>query len=130
MALRTWSANGSFYADRIVQFLLADQERRLDFGYDASIGSSDSFVAISRMAIAAAGLSCSDNLFQELERAVLFFTPERERKHRFVGRTELALLRGAPQQANLRINSKTNSGVGAKIPGCSRARCAGAATRR
>ena len=103
-ALRTWSANGSFYADRIVQFLLADQERRLDFGYDASSGSSDSFVAISRMAIAAAGLSCSDNLFQELERAVLFFTPERERKHRFVGRTELALLRALP---NRRISEST-----------------------
>ena len=97
-ALRTWSANGSFYADRIVQFLLADQERRLDFGYDASSGSSDSFVAISRMAIASAGPSCSEDLFRNLEMAVVFFTPEWELRNRAVGRTELALLRALPDE--------------------------------
>ena len=107
-ALRTWSANGSFYADRIVRFLLADQEGRLDFGYDISRGDSDSFVAISRMAIAAASHSCSRELFIDLEQAVLFYSPKWERKDRFVGRTELALLRALP---NERIADSTRKRV-------------------
>ena len=96
--LRSWSANGRFYADRIVHFLLADPPRRLDFGYDSSRTGHDSFVAISRTAIAAAAPWCSDKSFRDLERAIVFFTPKRERRGRFVGRTELALLRALPER--------------------------------
>ena len=103
-ALRTWSANGSRYADRIVRFVLAKHERRLRFQYDISRGGSDSFAGITRTAIAAASPFCSPDLFEALERAVVFFTPDWERRDRRVGRTELALLRALP---NNRIAEST-----------------------
>ena len=54
--------------------------------------------AISRTAIAAASSLCSDKSFDDLESAILAFTPHWEWQHRFVGRTALALLRALDEK--------------------------------
>lgn len=97
VVLRAWSANPKVYGDRIVAFLLGDSGDRLDLGYDISGGGTDSFVAVSRTAVASASPHCSPSSFAELESTILSFTPERERKSRRVGRTRLALLRALDQ---------------------------------
>lgn len=100
VALRAWSANPKIYGDRTVAFLLEASGERLDLGYDISVGGTDSYVAISRTAIDSASRYCSDSSLAELERAILEFTPERERKARQVGWTRLALL-GALDQGRI-----------------------------
>ena len=96
--LGAWSANPDYYAERIVRFFLHCPGQRLDIGYDASMGETDAFAAVSRTAVAAASSVCSQKSLIELESAVLHFTPSWERDDRFVGRTELALLRALPQE--------------------------------
>ncbi len=93
VVLLAWSANPKVYADRIVSFLLERPELRLDLGYDVSLGATDSFVAVSRKAVAAAGPYCSESSHTALEKATVNFTPPWEWKSRHVGRTRLALLR-------------------------------------
>ena len=98
LLLRVWSANPSFYAEQIVRYLLEQPDQRLNIGYDFSIGQTDSFVAVSRTAVAAASPICSEESFAALEGAILCFTTNRERERRLIGRTRLALLRALPRE--------------------------------
>ena len=98
IVLRALSANPSFYVERIVSFLLDRPAERLCIGYDLSSGEDDTFVAVSRTAIAAASSLCSHDSFVQLENAILQLRPNWEKKHRQFGRTELALLRALPQE--------------------------------
>ena len=91
--LRAWSANPSVYAERIVRFLLDRPNDRLNIGYSSWTQDIDAFAAVSRIAVAAASTSCSDQSFVELEGAILDFTLDRELRSRMVGRTRLTLLR-------------------------------------
>ena len=93
LLLRAWSANPGAYAERIVRFVLDAPDQRLDIGYSRGPSGIDDLAAISRTAIAAASSLCSDQSFDDLESAILAFVPDWERRHRFVGRTALALLR-------------------------------------
>ena len=97
LLLRTWSANPESYAERIVRFLLDDPAQRLNMGYDLSVGIADTFVAVSRTAVAAASAECSEESFTELENAILSFTPDWEQGNEFEGRTRLVLLRALAQ---------------------------------
>ena len=106
--LRAWSANPGFYADRIAGFLLELPSQRLDLEYDISWGG-DTFVAVSRTAVAAASSICSDELFAALESAILDLSPDWEQEAKCTGRTELALLRALDKKrlsrrARRRIN--------------------------
>ena len=97
LLLRAWSANPDYYGEHIVRFLVDRRDERLSLGYDLSISETDSFVAISRTAVAAASRVCSDDSFAELESLILYFTTDWEREHRWIGRAELALLRALDQ---------------------------------
>ena len=97
LLLRAWSANPESYAERIVRFLLDDPAQRLNMGYDLSVGIADTFVAVSRTAVAAASAECLEDSFAALENAILSFTPDWEQGNEFEGRTRLALLRALPQ---------------------------------
>ena len=98
LLLRVWSANPSFYAEQIVRYLLEQPDQRLSIGYDFSIGQTDSFVAVSRTAVAAASPVCSEESFTALESTILHFTPSWESERRLIGRTRLALLRALPRE--------------------------------
>ena len=99
LRLSAWSANPDYYAERIVRFLLDRPDQRLGLSYDFSMGETDSFVAVSRTAIAAASAVYTNEQFADMENAILNFTPDRERRRRTVGRTRLALLRAlAPER--------------------------------
>lgn len=98
LLLQAWSANPETYAERIVRFLLELPGQRLDIGYDRAAGDTDMVAAITRTAITAASPQCSDKSFAELESTIMDFVPDRERQHRFVGRTALALLRALDEK--------------------------------
>ena len=91
--LRAWSANPSYYADRIAEFLLEDPEEHLNIGYDVGLGGQDIFVAISRTAVFAATKDCTEESYKRIEGEILNLTPDWELENRVVGRTRLALLR-------------------------------------
>ena len=93
LLLGAWSANPEAYAEHIVRFLLESPSERLDIGYSIAAGGTDMLAAISRTAIAAASSVCPNESFADLESAILALVPDWERRHRFVGRTGLALLR-------------------------------------
>ena len=97
LLLRAWSANPESYAEHIVRFLLDNPAQRLNMGYDLSVGIIDTFVAISRTAVAAASAECSEESFAALENTILSFTPDWEQGNEFEGRTRLALLRALAQ---------------------------------
>ena len=97
LLLCAWSANPDYYADRIVRFLLDQPVQRLSLGYDLSMGETDSFVAISRTAVASSSSVCSEESLAELESSILYFRTDWEREHRCIGRTELVLLRTLDQ---------------------------------
>lgn len=96
--LLAWSANPDVYGERIARFILERPRQLLNIGYNFSIGHSDTFVAVSRTALAAASLSCTDESLAELERAILVFTPDGEQETEFEGHTRLALLRALAQE--------------------------------
>ena len=95
--LRAWSANPESYAERIVRFILEDPAQRLNMGYDVSVGLTDTFVAVSRTAVAAASANCSEESLAALENAILTFAPDWELGDELEGRTRLALLRALAQ---------------------------------
>ena len=98
LLLRSWSANPEAHAERTVRFLLDSPDRRLNIGYSIASGGTDSFAAVSRTAIAVASTKCSNGSFADLERAILAFAPDWERRHRVVGRTALVLLRALDEE--------------------------------
>ena len=98
LLLRSWSANPEAYAEHIVRFILASPDRRLAIHYDISEGGTDSFAAVSRIAIAAASARCSDDSFANLEGAILSLSLDWEHRYRAVGRTALPLLRALDEQ--------------------------------
>lgn len=98
LLLRAWSANPEAYAEHIVRFILDSPDRRLAIHYDISEGGTDSFAAVSRIAIAAASSRCSDDSFANLEGAILALRPDWETRGRAVGRTALPLLRALDEQ--------------------------------
>ena len=97
LLLRAWSANPESYAERIVRLILDNPAQRLNMGYDLSVGIIDTFVAVSRTAVAAASAECSEESFAALENIILSFTPDWEQGNEFEGRTRLALLRALAQ---------------------------------
>ena len=98
LLLRAWSANPEAYAEHIVRFILDSPDRRLAIHYDISEGGTDSFAAVSRIAIVAASSRCSDDSFANLEGAILALRPDWETRGRAVGRTALPLLRALDEQ--------------------------------
>ena len=98
LLLRSWSANPEAYAEHIVRFILDSPDRRLAIHYDISEGGTDSFAAVSRIAIAAASARCSDDSFANLEGAILSLSLDWEHRYRAVGRTALPLLRALDEQ--------------------------------
>ncbi len=105
LLLRAWSANPEAYAEHIVQFMLDLPDRRLTIGYDISGVATDSVAAVSRIAIAGASLRCSDELFANLEGAVLALSLDWEQRYRIVGRTALPLLR-ALDETRLSVSAR------------------------
>ena len=97
LLLRAWSANPESFAERIVRFVLDNPAQRLNMGYDLSVGITDTFVAVSRTAVAAASARCCEESFAALENSILSFTPDWEQGNEFEGRTRLALLRALAQ---------------------------------
>ena len=93
LVLRAWSSNPDHYSERIVRFLLACPDQRLNIGYSFSAPGGDIFVAVSRTAVAAASASCSDTSFIELQSAIRKTAPDWERSKGREGLTELALMR-------------------------------------
>ena len=98
IVLRAWSSNSDHYSERIVRYLMARPDQRLDIGYDVAAGGADIFAAVSRTAVAAASAFCSDASFIELESAIRNIAPEWERERGREGLTELALLRALAQE--------------------------------
>ena len=98
LVLRAWSSNPDHYGERIVRYLLARPDKRLEIGYDIAAGGADIFAAVSRTAVAAASAFCSDSSFTELENAILNIAPERERERGREGLTELVLLRALAKE--------------------------------
>ena len=93
LLLQAWSTNPEAYTERIVQFILDSPSRRLEIGYSSAPGGTDTFVAVSRIAIAAVSSKCSDESFANLEGAILALRLDWETRNRVVGRTVLPLLR-------------------------------------
>ncbi len=108
LLLRAWSSNPDFFGEHIFNFLMECPERRLNIGYDISIGNNDRLATVSRAAIAAASSVCSDDSLVRLEDAILLLTPDWERESRQVGRTRLALLRALPQD---RVRDSTRRSI-------------------
>ena len=98
IVLRAWSSNSDQYSERIVRYLMARPDQRLDIGYDVAAGGADIFAAVSRTAVAAASAFCSDASFIELESAIRNIAPEWERERGREGLTGLALLRALAQE--------------------------------
>ena len=98
IVLRAWSSNSDHYSERIVRYLMARPDQRLDIGYDVAAGGADIFAAVSRTAVAAASAFCSDASLIELESAIRNIAPEWERERGREGLTELALLRALAQE--------------------------------
>ncbi len=105
--LAAMSANPEEFADAIVQFLLADPDRRLDSGYDHSNGA-ELFLSVSRRAVAAAALHCSDPLLRDIECAILEIQPTRPLVDESREKIELALLWCLPED---RIGSSVRSRI-------------------
>ena len=105
LLLQTWSANPEAYAEHIVQFMLDSPDRRLAIGYNFSASATDSFAAMSRIAIAAASSECSDESFANLEGAILTLRPDWETRYRAIGHTTLPLLR-ALDETRLSTNAR------------------------
>ena len=116
LLLNAWSKNPDRYADRIAEFVLRDPERRLNIGAHVSMTDSDTFIAISRRAIASAAQTCSDRNFFELENKILHIAPGWEVKHRSIGRTELALLRALPIHRTSQLTNKRISELQRRFP--------------
>jgi hypothetical protein len=86
-----WTANGSYYADRAVQYLLSDA-RRLEIGYSMWASGSGQ-QAVSCALIAAISPHCSDAVYAQLEQAILNRATPWEREHpKSIGITEFHLL--------------------------------------
>ena len=98
--LQSWGGNPARYGDQMVDYLLARPDERLSFSYSGWASGVDGFLAISRSAVAAASLHCSDDAFHRLDTAILEFRPrhefEKRGDFRYVGRTAIALLRCLP----------------------------------
>jgi hypothetical protein len=77
LLLTGWSGNASIYADRIVDYLLADP-RRLDIEY-AMWDSGNGISAITRAALAAAGPHCSAGRLGRIEEIIRGYLPYSER---------------------------------------------------
>jgi hypothetical protein len=77
LLLTGWAGNAPIYANRIIDYLLADS-RRLDIGY-AMWDSGNGISAITRAAISAAGPHCSDERFGRIEDLIREYYPHSER---------------------------------------------------
>lgn len=91
LLLGAWSANGVYFADRIVKYLLANQHR-LSVGY-SMWDSGNGVAAVSRAAIKSSTPHCTESNLRTLEEAILAFYPqvEKERPKSF-GYTQYLLL--------------------------------------
>ena len=78
LLLHAWSTNPETYAERIIRFILDYPAQRLNLGYDVSVGHVDSFLAVSRTAVAAASSNCTEESFAALEETILCCTPDWE----------------------------------------------------
>ena len=95
LTLRSWQDNPQEFADDSVQYLVEDP-RRLSIGYGSWVGqgTGTGHCVIARGAIAAVSPACSDDLFAELESAILWYRDDYEMSHpKLRGHTEFLLLR-------------------------------------
>lgn len=90
--LRAWSANPEAYAERIVQYIMEAPDRRLTITYSSGVGTTD-LAAVRHTAVAVASAECSDEIFANLESAIMALAPDWEHRHRRPGLTEFHLLR-------------------------------------
>ena len=107
--LNAMSANPGFFADDIARFILDEPNRLLDLGYSLGTSGAEIFVAVSRTAVAAASECCSDDVLEDLERAILSFEPQRECSEKQRAFIELSLLWCLPET---RIKPSTNQRIG------------------
>ena len=89
LLLRAWSANPALFGSRCVQFVAADP-RRLDVGYSSWSGGGNGDAAITRAAIEACIPHVTADEREELERAIIGFSPSGEGGH--AGWTQCLLL--------------------------------------
>jgi hypothetical protein len=93
----TWEANGAYFGDKAVDYIVA-QPDRLDIQY-RSISGGDSEAAVTRKLLEAIGTYCSNAALQKLESAILAYRDPWENKHPDRrGYTHYALLRSLPEQ--------------------------------
>ena len=78
LLLSAWSANGAYYAGRIIDYLLA-HEGRFNLGFD-TWGTGNGIAAISRAAVAAATNGATPEMYDKMEAAVLTLHPPEEKK--------------------------------------------------
>ena len=91
LLLTSWSENPVRFADRSIDYLLADR-RRMAIGY-GMWGTGNGIAAITRATIGAASPYCSEEALRRLESAILVFYPPVERTEaRRLGYAQLLLL--------------------------------------
>lgn len=110
LLLRAWTDNPKEFADECASYLIEDQ-RRFNIGYSSwsseAEGSGES--AISRKALAAISLYCSDDLLAQMESRIIGYCDEYEKANpRWRGSSELLVLRSLnrsriSKRAKLRI---------------------------
>ena len=114
--LNAMSANPEIFADDIARFILDDPDLRLDLGYDSGAGGTELFLVTSRTAVAATGEGCSQELFLQLEDAILQLQPHREcpdEQHAFM---ELSLLWCLPENRIAESTRQRISELEARFP--------------
>lgn len=119
LLLRSWQENPQEFAGDCFQYLIADL-RRLNIGYGLWVpdGSGTGHCAASRRAIEASSSLCSDQLFRELESAIIQYRTEYETSHpNRRGYTELLLLQALDDSRISETTSRRIQQLRRKFPG-------------
>jgi hypothetical protein len=115
LLLSAWSGNPQRYANRIVDYLLADVHR-LSLGF-GMWGSGNGIAAVTRTAIAAAAPHCSKDQLQRLEHTILKFFPPIEREDpRRLGYTQSLLLHALSEERMAENTRKRMQELDRKFP--------------
>ena len=116
LLLRAWSANGPYYADRVINYLLQDH-RRLNVGYSAW-SSGNGNAAISRAAIKASSPHCSEENFRLLEDTILGYYSQFEKEEpKRLGYTQYLLLNELDERRRTESAKRRLQELARKFPG-------------
>ncbi|MXX65638.1 MAG: hypothetical protein F4Z40_01165 [Chloroflexi bacterium] len=89
-------ANPTEFAEEVNRFIVDDPDRRLDLGYAFGSGGGGLSLAISRPAVKAVSVHCTEEAYAHLENAILSFQPPHGAAESVEGK-QLALLRCLPE---------------------------------